>query len=215
MESEKQEPRWERRKESRPGELIQSALDVFVEKGYAATRLDEVAKRAGVSKGTVYLYFTNKEELFKAVVRDTVVATIDTAQSVVDNHNGSVADLVRKLMRTWWDNLGATPVSAIPKIIVSEAGNFPEIAKFYHEEVLRRGERMSVPVIQRGIESGEFRDVDSKMARHLIIAPFFYLCIWQFSFAQCTEERMDIERFVDMHIDMILRGLMKRSEDAS
>jgi AcrR family transcriptional regulator len=211
MQIQKQEPRWERRKDARPKELIQAALDVFVEKGYAATRLDEVAKRAGVSKGTVYLYFANKEELFKAVVRDSIVANIASAEEFADSYQGPTSELLRGLMKRWWQNVGATSFAAIPKIIVSEAGNFPELAKFYHEEVYRRGERVTTQILQRGIDAGEFRSVDVRVAMQLIAAPFLFLCIWKFSFAQWVEENLDPGRVIDEHIEMTLRGLAKNA----
>jgi AcrR family transcriptional regulator len=209
MLAQKQEPRWERRKDARPKELIDSALDVFVEKGYAAARLDEVAKRAGVSKGTVYLYFTNKEELFKAVVRDSIVASLINAEEVVDHYQGATSELLRSLMRGWWQNVGSTRFAAIPKIIISEAGNFPEIANFYHEEVISRGQRVTMQILQRGIDAGEFRPVDIRIATQLIVAPFIFLCIWKFSFAQCMPEDIGPAEVIETHIDMTLRGLAK------
>ncbi|MES2353772.1 MAG: TetR/AcrR family transcriptional regulator [Pseudomonadota bacterium] len=207
MELQKQEPRWERRKNARPQELIDAALDVFVAKGYSAARLDEVAKQAGVSKGTVYLYFTNKEELFKAVVRDSIVASIANVEELENNHRGDTPTLLRGLMREWWENICATRSSAIPKIIVSEAGNFPEILSFYHEEVIRRAERVTIKILQRGIDAGEFRPVDLKLATQLIFAPFIFICIWKYSFAQCASGAPEGEKVIDAHIDMTLRGL--------
>ena len=121
----KLEPRWERRKDERPGELTAAALELFVERGYANTRLEDVAKRAGVSKGTLYLYFENKEELFKAVVREGIVTTIEEAERVFEHYEGAMADLLGALVHGWWARIGSTKAAGIPKLMMSEAGNFP------------------------------------------------------------------------------------------
>ena len=129
-------PRWERRKDARPQELLAAALDLFVERGYAATRLDEVAARAGVSKGTLYLYFENKEELFKAVVRENIVAALVDAEDLIAGFEGHSSVLLRKLVVSWWQRIGQTKLSGISKLMMAESGNFPDVARFYHEEVV-------------------------------------------------------------------------------
>ena len=133
------EPRWARRKDARASELTAAALDLFVERGYAATRLDDVAARAGVSKGTVYLYFDNKAELFKAVVREGIVPLIADAEAALSHYQGPSGDLLRGLILGWWQSVGQSKLLGIPKLVISEAGNFPEIAKFYADEVISRG----------------------------------------------------------------------------
>lgn len=205
----KQEPRWERRKDARPKELIQAALDVFVEKGYAATRLDEVAKRAGVSKGTVYLYFANKEELFKAVVREGIVAPIVQAEDVVEHYEGSIAELLREMIKGWWRTVGSTKATGIPKLIIAEAGNFPELAQFYLEEVVLRAMKVQRRALQKGIDSGEFRHFDVDAMVHVICAPMLYLNIWKHSFGHHRPDSLEIDRYLDTYIDMTVRGLVK------
>ncbi len=159
-------PRWERRKEARPAELVSAALQLFVEKGYAGTRLDDVAGRAGVSKGTLYLYFENKEELFKAVVRENIVARISQSADEVLHFDGTSAELLRRLITTWWDEYGSSTAGGIGKLMMAESGNFPEIARFF----LRRGHRAVAPhsggrhparCRTRGISQREARDVRS------------------------------------------------------
>src|SRR5512142_2809813 len=114
-------PRWERRKEARPSELLAAALQLFVEKGYAGTRLEDVARRAGVSKGTLYLYFENKEELFKAVVRNTIVPALGEAEASIAGFDGHSADLLKSVVHAWWTRLGATKASGIIKLVMAEA----------------------------------------------------------------------------------------------
>ncbi len=134
-------PKRERRKEARPGELLDAALDLFVEKGFSATRADEVAARAGVSKGTLFLYFQSKEDLFKAVVRENIANKFPTWQEEFVSFEGSSADMLRYAMTSWWERIGKTRASGITKLVMSEAQNFPEIAEFYQEEVIKPGTR--------------------------------------------------------------------------
>ena len=124
------EPR-RRRKEARPQELLDAALELFVEKGFAGSRADEVAQRAGVSKGTLYLYYPSKEELFKAVVRHNLSSLIAEGEEVASSYEGSSSDLLSFLLHTWWDRVGNTPAAGIHKIVLAEVRNFPELAQFY------------------------------------------------------------------------------------
>src|SRR5262245_40188767 len=125
----KGERRWVRRKDARPDEITAAALELFVERGYASTRLEDVAAKAGISKGTLYLYFANKEELFKAVVREALVARLVEFRGHIEQYQGSSFELLHLVFKTWWEKIGATPISGIPKLISSEARNFPEIAR--------------------------------------------------------------------------------------
>jgi AcrR family transcriptional regulator len=201
------EPRWERRKESRPGELTSAALDLFVEKGFAATRLEDVAKRAGVSKGTLYLYFDSKEELLKAVVREGIVAKLDEAEELVNRFTGTSADLLREILRRWWVELGATRLAGITKLMMAEAGNFPELARFYHSEVIERANRMLASAMKRGIESGEFRPVNLDYATRICCAPMVMLQLWRHSFGPCSADTIDPVAYVETHIDMLIHAL--------
>src|SRR3954471_12658340 len=126
----------ERRKEARPGELLDAALDLFVEKGFAATRAEEVAARAGVSKGTLFLYFPSKEELFKAVVRENISGRFEEWRREIEAFDGSSALMLRHCLKLWWNRVGATKASGINKLIIGEARNFPDIAAFYQDEVI-------------------------------------------------------------------------------
>src|SRR5690606_20656201 len=153
----RQDRRWTRRKEERPAELMAAALDLFVERGYAATRLDDVAARAGVSKGTLYLYFSSKEELFKAVIRSGIVPLIEQGERLQQEHRGGAGDLLRKIVLSWWQSVGSSKLGGIPKLMFSECRNFPEIGQFYFEEVISRSYRLIESVMERGMQSGEFR----------------------------------------------------------
>lgn len=201
-------PRWERRKDARPQELLAAALELFVERGFASTRLEDVAKRAGVSKGTLYLYFTNKEELFKAVVRNTVVPAIDAAEEDIAGFEGHSADLLRRVVHGWWERMGMTNASGIIKLVMAEAGNFPDLARFYQEEVIARGTRATAVMLKRAIERGEFRQIDINVMTQVLIAPVLMLMTWKHSVGPCAHGQLDAPAFIDAFLDMALHGLL-------
>jgi AcrR family transcriptional regulator len=201
-------PRWERRKDARPQELLAAALALFVERGFASTRLEDVARRAGVSKGTLYLYYANKEELFKAVVRETIVPVIGDAEDIVAGFEGHSADLLRDILQGWWERIGATPASGIVKLVMAEAGNFPDLARFYQEEVIARGTRMIASVLARGVERSEFRPLDVNLTTQVLMAPMLMLMTWKHSIGPCPEGGLDALGFLSTFFDMALHGLL-------
>jgi AcrR family transcriptional regulator len=203
----KSEPRWTRRKHARPEEITAAALESFVERGYAATRLEDVAARAGISKGTLYLYFANKEDLFKAVVREALVARLIEFRSHIAQFEGDSFELLRLVFRTWWEKIGATPISGIPKLILAEARNFPEIARFYVDEVVHPGHETLAAVLRRGIARGEFRAVDVDSTVHLLAAPMLLLALWRHSLEPCCGETLDPVALLAAHTDMLSRSL--------
>ena len=201
------EPR-RRRKEARPGELTAAALDLFVEKGFAATRLDDVALRAGVSKGTLYLYFDSKEALFKAVVEEGIVPFLVAAEQKTAEYEGATIDLLRSLLFGWWEQIGATRLASVTKLVISESHNFPEVARYYHDRVVLRGSALLRNVLQRGIERGEFRPIDVDSAVQVMFAPLLMVVVWRFSFHACGAET-DPETFLQTHFDLLARGLCR------
>ncbi len=203
----------QRRKQARPQELLDAALALFVEKGYAATRTDEVAQHAGVSKGTLYLYYPSKEELFKAVVRQNLSALIAEGQEMVAQFVGSSADLLVQLMAIWWDRLGNTPAAGIHKIIFAEVRNFPELAQFYADEVIIPADRLFTSCVQRGIASGEFRSLPLHEVAQALMAPMIFLALSRHSFACCPIQgavNVDPAQMLRTNLDLILRGLEVR-----
>ena len=207
----------ERRKEARPGELLDAALDLFVEKGFAATRAEEVAARAGVSKGTLFLYFPSKEELFKAVVRENISGRFQEWNAEFEAFEGSSADAVRYFMKMWWERIGATPASGITKLIISEARNFPDIAAFYQQEVIRPGTELIRRILQRGVDRGEFQVLDPEYATFSITAPMVFLIMMKHSLGACVPQDfpLDPERYIASQVETLLHGLQVRPEDAN
>ena len=200
-----------RRKDARPSELTAAALELFVERGFATTRLEDVAARAGVSKGTLYLYSDSKEALFKAVIEEGIVPTLVAAEQQLAEHSGSAAELLRKLLFGWWQQIGGTRLAGVPKLIISESRNFPEVAQYYHDKVILRGRALLRTVLQRGIADGEFRALDVETAIDVIIAPLLMLVIWRFSLCFCGQET-DPESYLETHFDLLVHGL-HRSQD--
>ena len=207
-------PRWQRRKDARPTEILAAALAEFVEHGFAATKLEDVARRAGITKGTLYLYFESKEALFKAVVRETIVPLLAAAERMVDDHAGSPEQLLRRLVLQWWESLDAAQLAGIPKLVVSEAANFPELAQFWFDEVVQRGRQIFAGVVRRGIEDGAFREVDVDLAVRTILAPVLMAAIWKHSFEACEHERFDIRSYLETSTGIYLRGVAAPTAEA-
>jgi AcrR family transcriptional regulator len=203
--------RWRRRKDARPGEIVAAALACFAERGFAATRLDDVARRAGVTKGTLYLYFPNKEELFKAVVRQAVVPNIAFGEALVDRSAEPASVLLQQLI----DRLSTAmmaPASAIPKIVIAEAGNFPDIARFYLEEVIQRGLAVFRRLLERGVARGEFHPMDVESTAYCIVAPMVLGMMWRHSFARHEERPFDAGALCRAHLQLLSRGLLASDE---
>jgi len=201
-----------RRKEARPGELLSAALDLFVEKGFSATRVEEVARRAGVSKGTLFLYFPSKEDLFKAVVRLHLSDHLSRWSDEIDHFDGTSAEMLRYALFSWWERIGSTQASGIPKLMMSEAGNFPQLAAFYRQEVIEPGKALLARILQRGIARGEFRLVDLKYGVFLILAPLLFLALWKHSFGPCCDQgsQIDPASYLETQLEMLLHGLSAR-----
>lgn len=201
-------PRWERRKDARPQELLAAALKLFVERGFAATRLDDIAKSAGVSKGTLYLYFSSKEELFKTMVRETLVPMIGQAEEMVSQFSGNTAELFRAVLTNWWDVMGNSDLAGLCKLMVAEANNFPELAQFYNDEVIARSDRMVVSMLERGIARGEVRPLNLGLAPQILIAPIIMMMISKHSFMACKVEEVQTAQFIEQYVDIVLRGVL-------
>ena len=201
-------PKRERRKEARPGELLVAALDLFVEKGFAATRMEEVAARAGVSKGTVFLYFPSKEELFKAVVRENISGRFEEWNAEFLAYEGSSSDMLHHCMTTWWHRIGSTQASGISKLMISEGGHFPDIVEFYQNEVVQPGHALIRKVLQRGIDRGEFRAVKLDFAVYGVVAAMMFLILSKHSAASLQgNPSLNPEAYIANQVAVMLHGL--------
>lgn len=200
-----------RRKEARPGEILDAALQVFSARGFAAARLEDIAARAGVTKGTIYLYYPDKEALFEAVVRATLVPILEEGAARVREFEGSSADLLRTMIHRWWEAITSRGLSGLPKLVITEAANFPLLAGFYYDNVVARGRRLLTSVLERGIERGEFRRVDTTAYVHFILGPMVYAQVSDHSFGVVRDEaRVLDEKFLDALTDHVLHSLTPR-----
>lgn len=199
-----------RRKDARPAELLEAALALFVEKGFAATRSEEVAKAAGVSKGTLYLYFPSKEELLKAVIQHFLGAEIEAGIQEAAAADGPVAEVMEQLLVTWWTRIYEGPASGVFKLVITEVRNFPEIGEFWVERVVAPGQAIVAGLIRRGIARGEFAVDDVDCAVHSILMPLILECVHKHSFMACgigKDLEIDPQTFMHAHLRLIFAGL--------
>lgn len=204
--------RWHRRKEDRPAEILAAALKTFSSKGFSATKLDDVANEAGVSKGTLYLYFESKEALFKSVVSEFVLPQIEKAEEQVENYQGSIQILMVQMLEQWRANVLATELSGISKMMIAEATNFPELATFYMENVVNRTRRLVAALITRGIEKDEFRQCDVEYTARFFLTPMIFSAIWQHSLAP-FDKSYDIKKYLKTSLEMFLRAIAKDPQE--
>jgi AcrR family transcriptional regulator len=199
--------RWTRRKEARPAEILDAAVSIFAEKGFSAARMDDIARRAGVTKGTIYLYFPSKHEIFKTLVRGSIGTTIANVSATAHTFEGSSRDLIRTILKSVAFLLTTSDRVVLAKIIIAEAGNFPELARFYREEVIDKGLGLLTGAAERGIARGEFRPLSPDHMARLCIAPVLLSVIWRTTFAKFDAIPFDHQAFIETHIDVLLKGL--------
>jgi AcrR family transcriptional regulator len=198
------EPRYRRRKEDRPGEIAEAAFTAFAENGYAATRVDDVARLAGISKGLMYLYFKTKEDLFKAVIKNIVVPRVDAITAEVDKSNLSAEAFIRGPLKTFLKHLPGSKISVVVRLMISEGHRHPELVEFYWNNVIAKGLSTIKGILERGITSGEFRKTPVTDNPQLIIAPALFAVIWKLVFVQ---HPLDSDTLIDANIDMILEQI--------
>lgn len=199
-----QQPRYQRRKQDRPQEITDAALAAFAEKGYAATRVDDVAKRAGVSKGLLYLYFKTKEELFKAVVRSFVVPRIDKLSEIIESSELSSEEFLRGPFLDFVKTLPGSPVSVVIRLMIAEGPKHPDLVQFYWDNVVSRGLGAISELLQRGVQTGEFRKSAVTEQPHLFIMPVVFSVVFKLLF---EKQSMDTNRLIETQIDLLITHL--------
>ena len=202
-----EQTRWRRRKEARPAEIVEAALACFNERGFAATRLEEVAARAGVTKGTIYLYYPSKEDLFKAVVRSELAPNLEHLETLLAEPIAATVLLQRLVMTL--EAVVASRLSVIPKLVFAEAGNFPELARFYLDTIIHPGRDLLATILRRGIEQGEFRPVDVNHVVYCVIGPLLFTVLWKHSLGPHDDRPLDTSAVFRAHIDLLLHGLQE------
>lgn len=194
-------PRYRRRKEDRPQEITEAAFAAFAEKGFTATRVEEVARRAGVSKGLLYLYFKTKEELFKAVIRSVVTPRLDALTRTLDSPDSSAEAIIRGPVLDFMKRVPGSPVSVVIRLMISEAPKHPDLMDYYWDNVASRGLLALRQLLQRGVANGEFRESAVNELPQLFVAPVMMSIVWGIVFA---DRSLDTDKLIETHVDMIL-----------
>jgi len=202
------QPRWQRRAEDRPREICGAALEVFSEKGFASAKLEEIARRAGVSKGTLYLYFKDKEDLFRAVVRDTVAPNIDVVRSMVEGTDLAFADVIHVLLPRFAVIASQVRVGAVAKMVIGESRNFPELAKVWHDEVVSKALGMISGLVERAQAKGEVRSGDPRLHAFTLMGPMMMGLLWRETLQPAGGAPLDLEALAKQHADTVLAGLL-------
>ena len=204
------QPKFQRRAEDRPREICAAALEVFAEKGFAAAKLDEIARRAGVSKGTLYLYFKDKEQLFRAVVRDAVVPNVERARSDLIQTGMPFADLVRMFLAHFVAMTERVPVGAVAKMVISESRNFPELAKVWHNEVVSKALGTITALIEMAQAKGEVRPGDARLHAFTLMGPMLMGIIYRETLEPVGGAPLDLGALARQHADTVLAGLLAK-----
>jgi AcrR family transcriptional regulator len=201
------EPKFRRRKAARPGEIVEAAMQVFAEKGFAAAKLDEIAARAGVSKGGLYLYFDTKEEIFRAVVEQAIAPNLDVARAMLAGHPGPFPDLVRGLAQTMRGILQTTAVGGVVKMVIGEARNFPELARIWHDQLVAPMLGAFAAAVEAAQARGEVRPGAPRAYALQLISPLLVSVIWRETFVPIGAPGFDIPSLLEQHVETYLRGI--------
>ncbi|MFO1248002.1 MAG: TetR/AcrR family transcriptional regulator [Alphaproteobacteria bacterium] len=199
--------RWTRRKDERAPEILQAALACFADKGFAGTRMDDIAARAGITKGTIYLYFDSKEAVFKALARQSIGERIAAITAQLSGADGPAPEQLRFVLTTLGYFASTKDEVVLAQVLLAEANNFPELAEFWRREIIARGLGLFSGIIQRGVARGEFRAVPPEHVARLCVAPLLVIILWRTLFARFDTEPYDYQGLVDTHVGVLLQGL--------
>jgi AcrR family transcriptional regulator len=197
-----------RRKAQRPGEILEAALELFLARGYAATRLEDVAALAGVTKGTVYNYFDSKEQLFLSVIESNTQCQLDGAMAMVKNHHGSMESLIRILLAAWWDSVLSKTTGSLLKIVISESAQFPAIAQFYLDSVINPLQAILADLVRKGIAACEFRAIDAQAVSQVALDNLLMLALRRVTFSDGSNAP-HFAQAIDTTLDVCLCGLIR------
>jgi AcrR family transcriptional regulator len=201
-------PKFRRRKADRPGEIVGAAMAVFAEKGYAAARLDEIAARAGVSKGALYLYFETKEELFRAVVEQAIAPNMEGVRAMIAAHPGPIGDLLRLVPDRIATLIETLPLGGVLKMVIGEAGNFPELARVWHDRLVAHALGALAEAVAAAQARGEVRPGDPRAFALQLIAPLLLGVIWRETFVPVGAPPFDLPALARQHVETMLTGML-------
>ena len=201
-------PKWQRRSEDRPGEICAAALEVFAEKGFAAARLDEIARRAGVSKGTLYLYFADKQDLFGAVVRSGIAPNIEAIAASIVALDARFPEVVSMFLSGFVEREAELPIGAIAKIVIGESRNFPELARVWHDEIVAKAIGALAELVERAQSRGEVRPGDPRIFAFSLMGPMVLGTLWRTVLVPAGAAPLDMSKLAKQHAETVLRGLL-------
>jgi AcrR family transcriptional regulator len=204
------DPMRRRRKDERPAEIIAAAVAEFAAKGFAAAKLEDVAKRAGVSKATIYVYYKDKQALFEACMKSQVGPLMDTADQLIDAFPGSTKDLLKLLIATIYQNLVKSDARQLLRIIIGESENFPFLAEMHYKQSVSKGEAIISKIIARGIARGEFREGAYAKVPIVVVGPAIMATVWTLIFQRYKP--LDLDEVLEAHVDLILNGISSSRE---
>jgi AcrR family transcriptional regulator len=208
------QPRWRRRSEARPGEIIEAALAVFAEKGFAAARLDDIAARAGVSKGALYLYFETKQDLFRAVVRETVAPNLAAVEAFAGQGGLAFGDLVRLVFARIAGVVAEGRLGPVAKMVIGESRNFPELAKVWHEDVVSRMLNAISGAVAAAQARGEVAPGDPRFHVFTLAGPLLMGVLWREVFVPIGAEPIDLKALLAQHAEVVLGGMLLEPGEA-
>lgn len=192
-------------REDREAAIVDAGLDLFLEKGFAATKVDEVARRAGVAKGTVYLYFPSKDDLFHAVVRRSVEPLIDVVEDLAHDPDAPAAEVLKRVFKALYAEVVATDRREVLRLIIAEGGRFPKLAAYYHTAVVRRGGAALRQLMADAVARGEFRDGPATQRPEVLMGPALLALVWTLVFQEI--DPLDLDEVLAAHIDLVLNGV--------
>lgn len=205
------QPKFKRRKADRPDEIVAAAIEVFSEKGFAAARLDDIAARAGVSKGALYLYFATKEDIFRAVIEQGVAPNLGLVQAAIAANGQSFPDLLRAFTAIISNLAASSPVGGIIKMVIGESRNFPELARTWHDSLISPALGAMTAAIAQAQARGELRPGDPRQCAISLISPMLLGVIWRETFVPVGAEPLDIPSLAQQHVELWLRGMLTQA----
>ena len=203
-------PRWQRKKDDRPQEILDAAIELFVAQGFSATKVSQIARKAGVTPGTLYVYYKNKEAILQEVVMKTLNPIFSASDAILETYEGSAEGLMNILIDKWWEAAGgSSKISGIPKLAVAEVSNFPELADFYVKNILNPGYSYICQVLEYGVKKGDFQIKDVNSTAYLIFSIFHGAVIDAHSFKIASRKDVPLDHFKQRIQDLVLHGILK------
>jgi AcrR family transcriptional regulator len=203
-------PKWKRRPEARSEEILSAAIEVFGDVGFAKAKLDDIARKAGVSKGTLYLYFDSKEELFRRLVQERIVPCFEKAEQYLRESQGTPREMLEWFIRRSWDAVRQPEMVRIARLVHAELANFPDLTRFYFDAVILRNRSLLNQILQRGAATGEFRVVPHEFVLRAIPSLLVHGAMYQRGFGAFDPHALTDEELLEGVLDLVLHGVLAR-----